>query len=74
MNRFSFKGKIIVPVYKVEERRAGETADRRNVEFHFYPADTAKILWLYLPFCTFAIAFQEIAAPTHFDDLPERVG
>ena len=74
MNRFPFKGKIIVPVYGVEERKAGVTADRRNMEFHLYPADTIKILWLYLPFCSLAVTFQEIAAPAHFDDLPERVG
>ena len=27
-----------------------------------------------MPFCTFAIAFQEITAPGHPDECPERVG
>jgi len=44
------------------------------MEFHFDPADSCEIIGLYIPFCTFTIAFQEITAPGHPDECAERVG
>lgn len=44
------------------------------MEFHLDPADPCKIVRIYMPFGTFAIAFQEITAPCHPDECPKGVG
>lgn len=44
------------------------------MKFHLNPSDTGEISWFNLPFCTFAVAFQEITAPGHFDEAAEREG
>ena len=43
-----------------------------SVELHLDPADSGKIRRVYQPFCTFAIAFQEITASCHVNDSGER--
>jgi len=73
MHGLSFDLKMIVAPDIVKEQGVGWSANRGNVEFHLYPADFGEINWYHLPFCAFAVAFQEITAPGHFDNPAEWV-
>jgi hypothetical protein len=65
---------MVVPVDIVDEQWAGRSANGGNMEFHFDTADSREIVRLNTPFCTLAIAFQEIAAPGHPDKRTKRAG
>ena len=71
MHGLTFNLKLIVLPDIIKEQRVGWSADRWNVELHLYPANTGKISRFNLPFCAFAVAFQEITAPGHFDNPAE---